>query len=72
MSANKVTRCICHGRTFEEVKEYARKQNYNSIEQLQNDKFCSCSCGLCIPYVEITLNSGQTEFQPGEPFRKDR
>ncbi len=70
MSENKVTRCICHDRTFEEIKEYAREYGYSKISQLQNDRFCSCSCGLCIPYVEIVLESGQTEFQPGEPFRK--
>lgn len=70
MALNTVTKCICHKRTFEEIKGYALKNGYTRVEQLQKDKICSCSCGLCIPYVEITLATGQTEFQPGEPSRK--
>lgn len=69
MSRNKVTRCICHNRSFEEVKAYAAEQNISSVEELQDRNFCSNSCGLCSPYVEAMLETGQVEFSPGEPFR---
>ncbi len=69
MAQNKVTKCICHDRSFEEVKTYAENQNISRVEDLQNHKFCSNSCGLCIPYVEVLLETGQTEFNPGEPYR---
>jgi NAD(P)H-nitrite reductase large subunit len=72
MGRNKVTKCICYKRSFQEVKAYAKEQNLNTVEELQERDYCSNSCGLCAPYVEVTLETGQTEFTPGEPFRKKR
>lgn len=72
MARNKVTKCICHDRTFEEVKEYAEEQNFTTVEALQDDDFCSNSCGLCTPYVEMLLATGQVAFNPGEPYRQKR
>ena len=69
---NKVTKCICYDHTFEEVKAYAEEHNLSKVEELQDRDYCSNSCGLCAPYVEITLQTGQTEFTPGEPYRHNR
>lgn len=70
MARNKVTKCICHDKSFAEVEKYAQQHGFSSVSELQDDNFCSNSCGLCEPYVEIVLKEGQTEFTPGEPFRK--
>ena len=72
MSTLKVLKCICHDRTFEEVKAYADEHDLSSLAELQDRDYCSNSCGMCAPYVEITLETGQTEFIPGEPYRKNR
>lgn len=72
MAQNNVTKCICHDRSFKEVKAYAEDHNISWVDDLQNHNFCSNSCGLCIPYVEVLLETGQTEFNPGEPYRKKR
>lgn len=72
MAPNSVTECICHNRDFTEVKQYASQNNVTSLDELQSQNYCSNSCGLCVPYVEIVLETGQTEFKPGEPFRKKR
>lgn len=72
MSANNVTECICHDRGFEEIRRYANQYNLTSVDELQDRDYCSNHCGLCEPYVEIVLQTGQTEFEPGEPFRKRR
>ena len=72
MPQNKVTKCICHDRSFDEIETYAREHNLSSVDELQQHDYCSNSCGLCAPYVDITLKEGQTEFTPGEPFRKKR
>lgn len=69
MSRNKVTKCVCHNRTFEEVKNYAAEQNLISVEELRDHNYCSNSCGLCSPYIEVVLKTGQVEFTPGEPFQ---
>lgn len=72
MAHNQVTKCICHNRTFAEIVDYAEEHNLHSVEELQDDDFCSNSCGLCIPYVEDALSTGQTVFSPGEPFRRKK
>lgn len=66
----KVEKCICHNKTFEEIKEYAAEHDISTVEELQKRDFCSNSCRLCAPYVETMLKTGQTEFSPGEPFGK--
>ena len=72
MGQHDVSECICHSRTFEEIKSYAEKYDVDSVDELQEENFCSNSCGLCVPYVELTLSTGQTVFKPGEPHRKKR
>ncbi|MGM0546781.1 MAG: hypothetical protein ACQEST_08665 [Bacteroidota bacterium] len=72
MARTNVTQCICHKKTFIEIREHAKRNNVSSVEELQEVNFCSNSCGLCEPYVELVLETGQTEFVPGEPFRKKR
>lgn len=65
-----VSKCICHDRTFEEIKEYAKDYNYDHVEDLQADHYCSCSCGLCIPYIELMFETGETEFKPGAYYMR--
>jgi len=72
MARNKVTKCICHDRSFEEAKEYADRHDITTVDEIQSHDYCSNSCQLCAPYVEIMLKTGQTEFSPGEPFRKKK
>lgn len=72
MARNEVTECICYKRSFKEIERYAREHGISSVEELQERDYCSNSCRLCVPYVEITLETGQTVFSPGEPFRKKR
>lgn len=72
MAYNKVTKCICYKRTFEEVKQFAEENNISSVKELQDINYCSNSCRLCAPYVEVVLETGQTEFTPGEPYRNKK
>ncbi|HEX6981936.1 MAG TPA: hypothetical protein VF181_04175 [Balneolaceae bacterium] len=69
MARNKVVKCICHDKMFDEVKAYAEEHGISTVEELQKRNYCSNSCRLCMPYVEMMLKTGQTEFTPGEPFR---
>ncbi len=67
-----VTGCICHNRSFEEIKIFAMKNSLNSVEELRNRNYCGCGCGLCNPYIELVLETGETEFEPGEFRRRNR
>ncbi|MDX1671364.1 MAG: (2Fe-2S)-binding protein [Balneolaceae bacterium] len=66
----KVDKCLCHNRSFEEIRRLAEEDSCDSVEQLQAADLCGRGCGLCIPYVEILLETGQTSFKPGEFYRK--
>lgn len=70
MSKYTVKKCICHKRSFEEIKEYANNNDYQEVEQLQADEFCSCKCGFCIPYVKLMFKTGDTSFEPGAYLTK--
>lgn len=70
MSVQNVTGCICHSRSFQEVKEYAEEHNISTLQELQKVRYCSCSCGLCSPYVELVLETGQTAFAPGAYYKR--
>ncbi|HBX65854.1 MAG: hypothetical protein CL670_13845 [Balneola sp.] len=70
MSSFLVSKCICHKKNFNEVKEYAEANGYSKIEELQSDNFCSNSCGLCIPYIELMFETGETEFEPGAYYKR--
>jgi len=68
----KVTKCICHDRSFEEIKEYARENGIDNLKTLQEQKICSCGCQMCAPYVELMLETGKTAFVPGEPYGRKK
>lgn len=70
MSSYLVSKCICHKKDFEEVKDYAETNGYSTVTELQKDNFCSNSCGLCIPYIELMFETGETEFEPGAYYRR--
>lgn len=70
MSRFLVTECICHSRKFSEIKEYAQENDLNTVEELQSEKFCSCGCGLCIPYIDLMFETGGTEFEPGAHYKR--
>jgi len=69
MSSFKVFKCICHKREFKEILEYAEANGYETVEELQSDRYCSSSCGLCIPYIQLMLETGETEFEPGAYYK---
>jgi hypothetical protein len=59
-----VDRCICFNRTFSEMKEIAAKNNVKTITELKKYITFGENCKLCIPYVELMLKTGKTEFEP--------
>ena len=66
MSKLLVTHCICHARSFDEIKGFVDEQGIVSVEELQAAGVCSTNCKMCKPYVEMLLETGRTAFEPGE------
>jgi len=70
MDSYTVSSCLCHSCSFEKIKQVAADRDIETVEQLQEEDICGTSCGMCIPYVEMVLENGQTAFKPGEYYRK--
>ena len=65
MSRFVVTHCICHNRSFEEIKEFAQSKGFTTVKELQVADVCSTNCRMCEPYVEMMFETGETAFEPG-------
>jgi hypothetical protein len=59
-----VDRCVCFDIKFSEMKEIAEKNNVKTITVLKKFITFGENCKLCIPYVELMLKTGKTEFEP--------
>ncbi len=66
-----VDRCICHQITFSEIKEISEQKGLDTIEKLQALKISCTNCKLCIPYIKLMLETGETVFTRGARFRKE-
>lgn len=66
MSAYQVSRCICHKRSFEELRELADQYEITSLEEMMKRGWCGGNCGLCHPYVRLMLCTGKTVFTPDD------
>jgi NAD(P)H-nitrite reductase large subunit len=70
MSRFTVSKCICHKKDFSEIKLYVEKNDISSVSELQEQNYCSCGCGLCVPYIELMLETGETSFEPGAFYKR--
>ncbi len=59
-----VTRCVCFGKKFTELKKIATRHNATTINELQKHVRFGENCKRCHPYVKLMLETGQTEFEP--------
>jgi bacterioferritin-associated ferredoxin len=57
-----VKKCVCHDVTFREVAATVP----NDLEEIKIRFGCGSSCGACIPYLLLMLETGKVEFAPFE------
>ncbi|WP_428388689.1 hypothetical protein [Mucisphaera sp.] len=60
-SGIRIDRCICAGRLFEELVAIAKERGL-SVDELAGCTGASAGCGMCRPYVEKALATGQVVF----------
>jgi bacterioferritin-associated ferredoxin len=53
-----VVKCICFDKTFADLKVAGVK----SVQEAAERFGCSTKCGLCKPYIQKMLETGETEF----------
>lgn len=58
-----VTRCVCFGKKFSELKKIAKKHKVKTLEELQEYVTFGKNCTRCHPYVREMLKTGQTVFE---------
>ena len=68
-----VDRCVCHQVLFSRVKARAGELRAGGIEgeeelvaALAEDLRCTTGCGMCGPYVRLTLRTGRVAFDHSE------
>lgn len=70
MSKFTVSKCICHKKDFSEIKAYIEENDITTVKELQDQKYCSCGCSLCAPYIELMLKTGETSFEAGAYYKR--
>jgi len=58
----KIDRCVCHKKTFADLRVLAEEHDCKAIDELQKHTEVCDSCSMCKPYIEVMLNTGQTQF----------
>ena len=51
-----IDRCYCFDVLFVDIKDE------DSIDDVKKKYSCGEKCGLCLPYIEVTLETGETSF----------
>lgn len=57
-----VTRCVCHNLSFDELKRRADAESL-SLDELKERTRCATGCGMCEPYIQLMLLTGETRFR---------
>ncbi len=52
-----IRRCVCAEVTFEEL----RQRGVRTVEEAE-DQGCGINCGLCRPYLQRMVETGETAF----------
>jgi bacterioferritin-associated ferredoxin len=56
-----IDRCICYDRTFAELKSAAETESLQ-MDEIAKRFGCGSCCGVCRPYIERMLETGETVF----------
>ena len=57
-----VNSCVCYQKNFVDILEHARQNEGLSLTDLQQEIEFGKKCGLCLPYVQRMLKTGETVF----------
>lgn len=67
-----VTHCICRERSFALALSVAREHGCTTVAELQEHLGISTNCGLCIPYVQRAIETGEVEIPVMNPAEAER
>jgi NAD(P)H-nitrite reductase large subunit len=58
-----VDRCVCFEKTFAEMKKLIEKHEITTVDELKKYFIFGENCRTCLPYVEILIKTGKTEYE---------
>lgn len=67
-----VTRCICHSKTFAELKALCAANEWTTVGEISLETRCGLGCGSCRIYLQAMLDTGATAFTIAEPGQKPK
>lgn len=69
-----VDRCVCHQvplsrikRRADELRAQGTTGEADLLQTLADELGCTTGCGMCRPYVKLTLRTGRTAFDHRDP-----
>jgi bacterioferritin-associated ferredoxin len=57
-----IDRCYCHQVLFSEILKNAEKYQTQDVSKLKHRIAFGRKCGLCLPYVDVTLETKRISF----------
>lgn len=54
--------CLCYKLTFSEIKTLAEENSWRTVPEITAALGCGSGCGLCRPYLQKMLETGETSF----------
>lgn len=57
-----IDRCLCFQQPFHTLKNVAQQNQCKNIQDLAKHAEFGKKCGLCLPYIERMLRTGETIF----------
>ncbi|MFA7237326.1 MAG: (2Fe-2S)-binding protein [Phycisphaeraceae bacterium] len=61
------TRCECSNMSFEQIKQFARENNVQTVKGLKTRLPMGGYCSACSQYITLMLKTGQTRFEAPAP-----
>ncbi|MCH8567354.1 MAG: (2Fe-2S)-binding protein [Balneolales bacterium] len=63
-----VKMCVCHKKKFAQIKEICDKEGLKTLDDIIHSDVAAKGCGMCHPYIEKMLITGETCFIPGDVY----
>ena len=67
-----VVRCVCHRRSFAELKALAKANDWTTVAEISLETSCGLGCGSCQPYLAAMLDTGATAFTVAQSSEKPK
>ena len=58
----RVSRCSCYDVSFAELKGMLDREPGLTVQDLMQRTGCGGDCGMCVPYIRLMMETGETKL----------